>query len=87
MEEHADESNYQNRLFAFINDNELAAIGQRFEPYFELHKIKDIFDLFDVVESASSDINTAKLIWKMQRDLPIELKKAVIDVYGRYFQN
>ena len=87
MDDHAGESNYQDRLFAFINDKEFATIGQRFKPYFELHKIEGIFDLFDVIQSDSGDINTAKLIWKTQRDLPIELKKAVIDVYGRYFQN
>jgi hypothetical protein len=85
MEDHADESNYQDRLFAFINDNELAAIGQRFQPYFELHKIEHIFDLFDVVQSATNDITIGKLIWKTQRDLPIELKRAVIDVYSRHF--
>jgi len=87
MEEHAGESNYQDRIFAFINDKEFAAIGQRFEPYFELHKIAAIFDLFDVIQSDSGDINKAKLIWNTQLDLPIELKKAVIDVYNRYFQN
>jgi hypothetical protein len=87
MEDHAGESNYKDRLFAFINDKEFAAIGQRFKPYFELHKIEGIFDLFDVIQSDSGGNNTAKLIWKTQRDLPIELKKAVIDVYGRYFQN
>ncbi|SEM76952.1 hypothetical protein SAMN05192574_101754 [Mucilaginibacter gossypiicola] len=87
MEEHADKSNHQDRVFAFINDKEFAAIGQRFEPFFELHKIEVIFDLFDVVQSDSCGNNTAKLIWKTQRDLPIELKKAIIDVYSRYFQN
>ncbi|MEO3406008.1 hypothetical protein AAFN85_19005 [Mucilaginibacter sp. CAU 1740] len=87
MEDHADESNYQNRLFAFINDNELAAIGQRFQPYFELHKIEHIFDLFDVVQSATNDITIGKLIWKTKWDLPIELKKAVINVNSSYFQN
>lgn len=87
MDEHAGESNYQDRLFSFINDKEFAAIGQRFEPYFELHKIEVIFDLFDVIQSDSGGNNTAKLIWKTQRDLPIELKKAVIDVFSRYFQN
>jgi hypothetical protein len=87
MEENAGESNYQDRVFAFINDKVFAVIDQRFKPYFELHKIEVIFDLFDLVQSASGDITTVKLIWKTQRDLPIELKKAVIDVYGRYFQN
>ncbi|WPV01660.1 hypothetical protein SNE26_07725 [Mucilaginibacter sp. cycad4] len=77
--------NYQDRLFAFINDSELAVIDTKFEPYFELHKIEDIFDLFDVVQSAPDDAITGKLVWKMQRDLPIELKKAVIAVYNKYF--
>ncbi|WEA03852.1 hypothetical protein [Mucilaginibacter sp. SJ] len=87
MEEHAGENNYQDRVFAFINDKEFATIDQRFKPYFELHKIEGIFDLFDVIQSDSGGNNTAKLIWKTQWDLPIELKKAVIDVYSRHFQN
>jgi hypothetical protein len=84
METPISDKPYRERLFDFVKDPELKEIDTKFEPYFELHGIEDASDLFDVVQSLPNAI-TGRLVWKTQRDLPIELKKAIIGVYSRYF--
>lgn len=77
---------YSERMQGFVTDPEVQQIDAKYDPYFELHLIEGIFSICDVIQSHSG-INTGKLIWKTEHDLPIELKKDVIKLFRKHFAN
>jgi hypothetical protein len=75
---------YSERMKSLMADPDVEFINTKFTPYFELHKITDMFDVCEVMQ-AQSGASAGKLVWRTDHDLPIELKKDIIKLFRRHF--
>lgn len=85
MEASDPELPYRERMFKFVKDPELDQLDEKYEAFLDLHNIETVSELYDVVEASKYNALTGKLVWTIQRDLPIELKRDIIRIYSKYF--
>jgi hypothetical protein len=78
---------FSDRMQDFVTDPEIKMLEAKYEPYLDLHVIEFLLEVCDVVKAPLGEPVTGKLIWKTDRDLPIELKKDIIKLYRRHFIN
>lgn len=79
------EKSFNDRIQSFATDPELAILDKKYDPYLEIHKIDDILDTCDIIETPPSEAISAKLWWNTDYDLPTELKRDVIKLFNRHF--
>lgn len=83
VEQHA--KPYRERMFSLVADPELKAMEIRYEPYLDIHAIEDVLEGCDIIQASPEDVPTGKLIWKEGYDLPLELKRDIINLYNKHF--
>ena len=72
-------------MSSIVADPEFITLEKKYQPYFELHCIEEIFSFFDIKQTPPGEAITGNLIWHSENDLPINLKKDITNIFDRYF--
>ncbi|MXV52027.1 hypothetical protein GS399_13680 [Pedobacter sp. HMF7647] len=78
---------YSDRMQEFVTDPEIKKMEDKYEPYLEIHEMEDVLEGCDIIQSSPGEAVTGKLIWKSNYDLPLDLKKDIIALYNKHFEN
>lgn len=78
---------YSDRMQDFVTDPEIQQLEKKYEPYLDIHVIEDFLEVCDIVKAPIGEPITGKLIWKADYDLPLEMKKDIINLFNKHFVN
>lgn len=85
MDEQSSGKSYSDRMQSFVSDPELELLDLKYDPYLEIHQIDDVLFGCDIIQNPPDQLITGKLIWKEGYDVPLDLKKDILNLYNKHF--